>query len=169
MKLLYQISILLVAITLSSSVFGQELTIKGEVKERNSENKLNNCLITIHRDGQEFKTIDTGNSNRYNIHLDLGYNYSLSWAKDGYISMSIEVDTRNIPEADKKGGFHMDLPCALYKMTEGFNLNIFNAPVAKSSYNVSTHSFGFDAEYGQRMLTIVEAEFKRLSQQPSQH
>lgn len=156
MKLLHQISILLVAIALSSSVFGQELTIKGEVKEKNSDIKLNKCVITILRDGQEFKTIDTGNSNKYDIHLDLGYKYSLSWAKDGYISMSIEVDTRNISEADKKGGFHMDLPCALDKMTEGFQLGIFNAPGAKDRYNASTH------------FLDVKAEYNRIAQKSSQ-
>jgi epidermal growth factor receptor substrate 15 len=162
MKLLHHITILLVALALSSGVFGQDVVVKGALKDYTTLKKLEVCQVVVFRNGQQYDVYDAGGSGKYELRLELGYNYDLKFAKDGYVAKTVRVDTRNIPEEDKAGGFQMDLPGMLFAMVDGFNTDILKEPVAKAQFNPETNSIEFDADYTERMKDKIDAEFKRL-------
>ena len=163
MKLSVRLILLIIATTLIQSVFGQDqLLLRGALKDSETQKKLDNCQVTVFRNGQQFDVYDTGGSGKYEFRLDLGYNYDIKFSRVDYVQKIVRIDTRNIPEEDKAGGFQMDLPGMLFRMQEGFNTDIMKEPVGKVAFSPQTNSMEYDEPYANNMKAKIEAELKRL-------
>jgi hypothetical protein len=163
MKLSVRLILLIIATTLIQSVFGQDqLLLRGALKDSETQKKLDNCQVTVFRNGQQFDVYDTGGSGKYEFRLDLGYNYDIKFSRVDYVQKIVRIDTRNIPEEDKAGGFQMDLPGMLFHMQEGFNTDIMKEPVGKVAFSPQTNSMEYDEPYANNMKAKIETELKRL-------
>lgn len=139
-----------------------ELIIKGTVKDEETLKKLENCQVIVFQNGVQFDTYECGTSGKYEFRLPLGYTYDIKFTRAEYVSKSVRVDSRNIPEEDRAGGFQLDLPGVLFKMIEGFNTDIMKEPVVKLAFSSQENSLAFDEGYTERMKEKIAAEKKRL-------
>lgn len=163
MKLFVRLFAAILMTTVSLSVFSQdELIIKGALKDSETLKKLENCQVTVFKNGTQFDLFETGGSGKYEFRLPLGYNYDIKFAKDGYVAKIVRIDTRNIPEEDRAGGFQLDMPGILFQYVEGFNLDIMKEPVGKVAFSSQENAMDFDIGYAERMKDKIDAEFKRL-------
>lgn len=163
MKLFVRLFAAILMTTLSVSAFSQdELVIKGALKDAETLKKLENCQVTVFKNGTQFDLFETGGSGKYEFRLPLGYNYDIKFAKDGYVAKIVRIDTRNIPEEDRAGGFQLDMPGILFQYVEGFNLDIMKEPVGKVAFSSQENAMDFDIGYAERMKDKIDAEFKRL-------
>jgi hypothetical protein len=163
MKLSVRLILLLIATTLIQGAFGQDvLLLRGALKDTETQKKLDNCQVTVFKNGQQFDVYDTGGSGKYEFRLELGYNYDIKFSRVDYVSKIVRIDTRNIPEEDKAGGFQMDLPGMLFTMQEGYNTDIMKEPVGKVAFSPQTNSMEYDEPYANNMKAKIEAELKRL-------
>ncbi|MFM1999566.1 MAG: hypothetical protein RL204_1513, partial [Bacteroidota bacterium] len=163
MKLSLRLLLIIIATTLIQSAFGQdELLLRGALKDSETQKKLDNCQVTVFKNGQQFDVYDTGGSGKYEFRLELGYSYDIKFSRVDYVSKIVRIDTRNIPEEDKAGGFQMDLPGMLFHMQEGFNTDIMKDPVGKVAFSPQTNSMEYDEPYANNMKAKIEAELKRL-------
>jgi hypothetical protein len=163
MKLSVRLILLLIATTLIQGAFGQDvLLLRGALKDTETQKKLDNCQVTVFKNGQQFDVYDTGGSGKYEFRLELGYNYDIKFSRVDYVSKIVRIDTRNIPEEDKAGGFQMDLPGMLFPMQPGYNTDIMKEPVGKVAFSPQTNSMEYDEPYANNMKAKIEAELKRL-------
>ena len=68
---------------------------------------LKNALVTITRKGEPFKVLDPGKGET-SVELPLGYEYQFSFAKLGYITQNIYIDT-HVPEHRENGTFRKQI------------------------------------------------------------
>ncbi len=156
--------ILLSFFTLISSflVAQEEVLIRGQVKDQETMKKLDNVTVTVFKNGTQFDVIETGGSGKYEIRLPLGFTYDIKFSKDAFVQKIVRIDTRNIPEEDRAGGFQLDLPGVLFKYVESFNTDILKEPVGKIFFSSQENSLEFDIPYAEKMKDKITAEFKRL-------
>src|SRR6218665_3271860 len=139
---------------ISSAAKSQNETVHifGELRDDVNKKKLDGCKVTVFKDGGQADQIDTGNSGKYDLTLKLGYIYDIKFAKDGYLPKVIRLDTRNIPDEERYGGFDMNVPGTLFPDREGFNTDLLKEPIALAKYFPNADGLMFDEEYSAKKV-----------------
>lgn len=135
----------------------------GQLKDQNTKKKLEGVTVQVFKDGMVFDTYNAGTTGKYDFKLPLGFTYDIKFSKSGeYLAKVIRIDTRNIPEEDRYGGFDMNVDGTLFPYRQGFNTDLLREPLAKASYNPSEDGLSFDFAYSEQKAKEIDAEFKRL-------
>jgi hypothetical protein len=135
----------------------------GQLKDQTTKKKLEGVIVQVFKDGMVFDTYNAGSTGKYDFKLPLGFTYDIKFSKGGdYLAKVIRIDTRNIPEEDRYGGFDMNVDGTLFPYRQGFNTDLLREPLAKASYNPSEDGLTFDFAYSEQKAKEIEAEFKRL-------
>jgi|GEM_PF-2477714 len=135
---------------------------KGTIIDYDTKKKLEGVQVIVMRNGAQQEVHDAGTSGKFDFTLPLGYTYDLKFSRADYVTKIIRVDTRNIPEEDRAGGFSMEFEASLFKYVEGFNTEILKEPMGKASFDSQTNYISFDFPYTEKMQKKVDEEFKRL-------
>ncbi|MFM7729885.1 MAG: hypothetical protein ACKO6L_02485, partial [Flavobacteriales bacterium] len=164
MKLIRLTLIILTCVVGMSRMAAQNeiVHLYGQVKDHFSKKKLENVTVQIFKDGALFDNINAGSSGKYDVKLPLGFTYDIKFTMGGYLAKVIRMDTRNIPEEDRYGGFDMNMDGSLFPYREGFNTDLLKEPMAKALYNPAGDGFDFDAAFSKKRSDEIDAEFKRL-------
>jgi hypothetical protein len=155
------------AALLSHSFYSQNeiAHVFGQLKDQNTKKKLEGVTVQVFKDGMVFDTYNAGTTGKYDFKLPLGFTYDIKFSKSGeYLAKVIRIDTRNIPEEDRYGGFDMNVDGTLFPYRQGFNTDLLREPLAKASYNPSEDGLSFDFAYSEQKAKEIEAEFKRLDE-----
>lgn len=158
----YPLLLTLCMLVINLSAQNEFAHVYGQLKDTGTKKKLDGCLVQVMKDGMLFDSYDAGSSGKYDFKLPLGFTYDIKFSKDNYLSKVIRIDTRNIPEEDRYGGFDMNVDGTLFPYREGFNTDLLKDPMAVASYDKSGDGFGFDADYSEKKQKMIDAEFKRL-------
>ena len=158
----YPLLLTLSVLVLNLSAQNEFAHVYGQLKDNGSKKKLEGCLVQVMKDGMLFDSYDAGASGKYDFKLPLGFTYDIKFSKDTYLSKIIRIDTRNIPEEDRYGGFDMNVDGTLFPYREGFNTDLLKDPMAVASYDKNGDGFGFDADYSEKKQKMIDSEFKRL-------
>jgi hypothetical protein len=135
----------------------------GQLKDQTTKKKLEGVIVQVFKDGMVFDTYNAGTTGKYDFKLPLGFTYDIKFSKGGdYLAKVIRIDTRNIPEEDRYGGFDMNVDGTLFPYRQGFNTDLLREPLAKASYNPSEDGLSFDFAYSEQKAKEIDAEFKRL-------
>lgn len=135
----------------------------GQLKDQTTKKKLEGVTVQVFKDGMVFDSYNAGTSGKYDFKLPLGFTYDIKFSKGTeYLAKVIRIDTRNIPEEDRYGGFDMNVDGTLFPYRQGFNTDLLREPLAKASYNPSEDGLSFDFAYSEQKAKEIEAEFKRL-------
>ncbi len=135
----------------------------GQLKDQTTKKKLEGVIVQVFKDGMVFDTYNAGTTGKYDFKLPLGFTYDIKFSKGGdYLAKVIRIDTRNIPEEDRYGGFDMNVDGTLFPYRQGFNTDLLREPLAKANYNPSEDGLTFDFAYSEQKAKEIEAEFKRL-------
>lgn len=137
--------------------------IFGQLKDKETKKRLDGVLVIVYKDGNQFDTFNSGSSGKYEFNLPLGFVYDVKFTKQDFLPKIIRIDTRNIPEEDKAGGFEADIAGELFKAPEGFNVDILKEPMAVAKFDPETNSINFDFDYTAKRQKAIDAEFKRLA------
>lgn len=140
-----------------------DLHLRGIMKDLDTQNKLENCEITLYRNGKKISSIVTSADGKYEFHLELNFQYEIKFSKELYVSKIIHFDLNNIPLKDQEGGFMMDLSGTLFKNQKGFNRSILKKPIGKIYYSEDNGSMEWDENYFNEMKAQIDAEFARLN------
>ena len=153
------ITVLLLSI-LSMSAYAQtdRLLVYGTVKDERSGKKLSDVQVILVEDGSTKKTFVTTLNGKFELDLDFDHDYDIRFTKDGYVTKFININTKNVPENNKVGGFGFELDMSLFEVVEGVNFDILKKPIGKANYVESSGEIGFDYEY----TRSIQAEIARL-------
>ncbi|MDZ4821879.1 MAG: hypothetical protein SH856_00280 [Flavobacteriales bacterium] len=139
-----------------------EAKFYGQIVDAATEKRLEDLTVQILKDGQLHDTYKVEGSGKYDFYVPLGFTYDLKFTKDGYTSKFVRIDTRNIPQEDRTGGFDVTVDMSLFKNVEGFNDNILKEPIGKADFDPIKNSIAWDFDYTERMQDKIAAEFERL-------
>lgn len=135
----------------------------GQLKDQTTKKKLEGVTVRVFKDGMVFDSYNAGTTGKYDFKLPLGFTYDIKFSKTGeYLAKVIRIDTRNIPEEDRYGGFDMNVDGTLFPYRQGFNTDLLREPLAKATYNPSEDGLSFDFAYSEMKTKEIDAEFKRL-------
>jgi hypothetical protein len=120
----------------------------GQLKDQNTKKKLEGVTVQVFKDGMVFDTYNAGSTGKYDFKLPLGFTYDIKFSKTGeYLAKVIRIDTRNIPEEDRYGGFDMNVDGTLFPYRQGFNTDLLREPLAKAFYNPAEDGLTFYFAY----------------------
>ncbi len=117
------------------------MSIKLEVNKGDSKNSI----ITITRNGETFKSLD-GGAGVQSVDFDLSANYSIVFAKEGYITKQVDLNTK-VPNKREKGGF-AKFKCVieLFPQPEQGTVT-YPEPVGKIKFSEKLDDFDYDHKY----------------------
>ncbi len=135
----------------------------GQLKDQITKKKLEGVTVQVFKDGMVYDSYNAGTTGKYDFKLPLGFTYDIKFSKGGdYLAKVIRIDTRNIPEEDRYGGFDMNVDGTLFPYRQGFNTELLREPLAKATYNPSEDGLSFDFAYSEQRAKEIDTEFKRL-------
>lgn len=159
----YVLALALALLGLSGFAQNDIAHVFGQLKDQTTKKKLEGVTVQVFKDGMVFDSYNAGTTGKYDFKLPLGFTYDIKFSKTGeYLAKVIRIDTRNIPEEDRYGGFDMNVDGTLFPYRQGFNTDLLREPLAKASYNPSEDGLSFDFAYSEMKAKEIDAEFKRL-------
>ncbi|MBM3448560.1 MAG: hypothetical protein FJX90_05585 [Bacteroidetes bacterium] len=158
------LSFLLLLVTVSAIGQGEVIRIKSDdiLRDSKTNAKLDGVQIVVFKNGAQQEVQDAGTKGKFDFTLPLGYTYELKFSKSDYVTKILRIDTRNIPPADRAGGFTLEMSVTLFAYIEGFNTDIMKDPMSKASFVSQTNTISQDDSYTETMQGKIDAEFKRL-------
>lgn len=158
----YTLSLFLVLFIVQLCAQNEVAHVYGQLKDQATKKKLEGCLVQVFKDGAVFDNYDAGATGKYDFKLPLGFTYDIKFSKGDYLSKVIRIDTHNIPEEERGGGFDMNVDGTLFPFREGFNTDLLRDPMARAYYNPKGDGLEFDFPYSDKKQKEIDAEFKRL-------
>jgi len=102
------------------------------------------------------------------LKLKYGHDYLLSFAKPGYITKTIRINTVVTADRAKYGFEPYKIGVRLFKQYEGVNIVVFNQPVAYIHYHEDLDSYAYDVDYTKSILSELSQAEKQLSQKATE-
>lgn len=128
-------------------------TLGVKIKFSIKDGGLDNALITITKNGSPYKVIDS--KSKYKLDLELGAEYLLTFAKPGYITKSLSIDT-HVPNGREKEEFSENIVTVeLLKQPEDQEIT-YTQPVGKFKYDGASGQFDYDKDYSQAAAAMVQ-------------
>lgn len=135
-----------------------DFRLKLTVKDGNYEH----AKVVITKDGKPFRIVDS--KSKYDIDLDLGFEYQMTATKLGYVTKTIIVDT-HVPDGRQEDDFNrFEAEIILEPQPEGAEVTYTQA-VGRIAYSKQEKDFDFDKDYSarvQEMMKKAEAEPRKL-------
>jgi len=132
--------------------------IYGTVKDYYSSKKIDGVTVTVFKNGSKLMDVRTNASGKYDVNLDYGADYKLVYSKQGLVSKSIAMDTRNVPEEDRVGGHGFNLEMTLFNDIPGIDFSVLDQPIGKAKYYADKGEVAWDIAYTEK----VRSEVNRL-------
>ena len=127
--------------------------------------KLAGVKVKIIQDGALVNQMTTGKNGRFDVLLDFEHQFLIEMSKSGYVSKSIQVNTRNVPEDEQAWGYEYGgLAIDLFKQIPSVDYSILDGPVAKFYYDPNLQNFDYDKLYTKQIkqeIEDLEEEYER--------
>ena len=105
----------------SASAQKNEVIVYGKLQDDTTHLKLINVNIAVFQDGQSYEDFSSGLGGKYELKLPMGHVYEVKFNHPDYASKVIWIDTRNIPEEERRNEFKVEAHGELFKIPPGFN------------------------------------------------
>ena len=134
--------------TLSFSQNFLEIPVKLEVEKGN----MDGVVVKVKKDGMDAFT--QSGASKMRLKLDFGKNYTLIFTKNGYITKTIEVNTKAPAERITQGFSPYRIGVKLF-LNDAENMVTYNQPVAQIKYDQNLDEFNFDTDYSKSVLSAM--------------
>lgn len=153
-------SVLLCLLFFNSSAQEAPPVFNVKVKFNVQQGGMENSLITISKNGSVYRTIDPSKG-KYNVELDLGAEFILTFTKPGHITKAVVIDT-HVPNGREKEDFAKFTAEVGLEMQPEDQIITYSQPVGKIKYSMVSGDFDYDKDYTK---TATEAQ-KRDRENP---
>lgn len=125
--------------------FAQGPVFSVKIKFSVEKGGLDNALITIKKNGAPYRVIDP-NKGKYNLDLDLGAEFTLTFTKPDHITKSIIIDT-HVPAGREEMEFAKFTAAVSLDLQPQDQIVTYSQPVGRIKYSVTSGDFDFDKDY----------------------
>jgi len=137
----------LVLLVSASDASAFHISLRGVVTDYFSGAPLKDVRVRLVKDGIERETIVTGRKGTYELYLERGYEYLVSFQRDDRVTKELRIDAREIPLFPDVAFFDMDVQVGLFAPIEGFGIEAFGEPLALAAYKHSIRNLSWDTEF----------------------
>lgn len=153
------ILILLIAF-IAQTMQAQTLNINGTIAIE--ESSTEGTKVIIFKNNSKLEEQAIGKKGRFDLKLALGADYRLTFAKDGYVQKSVNINAE-VPEESIEANPNfppVKLIINLLPQVDGIDVSIFDQPIAILAYSYELDDFTFEKEYSEKIKDRV-AETER--------
>ncbi len=153
---------------LVDSVYRQEGTmVDGRVYDHWTGAGLEGATVRMNSD-QGFSTeLITDENGYYATNLPYDHVIDIAYTHPDKVSKRVQLDLRNIPEADRVSGFRAVVDMRLFAPLPGEDLSFLAEPIGISRYDPATRNMAWDLSVSKPLLTRQEEILRRHTPIPS--
>src|SRR5690606_24359838 len=115
-----------------------DLNVHGVVSNAMTSSKIADVKVTVKKNGATHNSFSTRANGKYEFYLDCNSVYEFVLEKEGFVTRSIVIDAKNIPENVIGAGIIMPTDMSMYEITEAMkneDLSVFNQPIGKAKFD----------------------------------
>ena len=144
--------LLLIFLLLLSNISKAQTFLEIPVKLEIEKGDLDNVLVKVKKDGKDAFTQSGASKMRFKF--DFNRKYTLIFTKPGYITKTIEINSK-APSARITQGFDpYKIGVKLFKQNDE-NKVVYNQAVAHIKYDQNLDEFNFDTDYSKSILSAI--------------
>ncbi len=144
--------LLTVLLLLTGKLAAQQNYLEVPVRLEIEKGNMDEVVVKVKKDGKDAFTQSGAGKMRFK--LDFNKKYSLIFTKPGYITKTIEINTK-APSARIANGFDPYKIGVKLFLQNAENMVIYNQPVAQIKYDQNLDEFNFDTDYSKSILSAV--------------
>jgi len=157
-RLLFISLVLFFLSTAASSQMVMDISAKLVVKGGSAKDGI----IKLYENGNLIENYVSDRSGKFSVSLDLNKDYIIEFAKEGYVTKKINIDTR-IPDDFGQGKINLfSFAVELFQQYDEVNTVVFKQPVAKIKFYKQYNDFSYDTDYSKEILTKIQDTEKEL-------
>lgn len=134
-----------------------DVPVKVDIENGNIED----VLIKVIKNGRT--TFTQSSTSKLRLKLNFNCIYTIVFSKPGYVTKTVEFDTKAPKEHIADGFDPYKIEVKLFQQFDGVNLTVFNQPVGKIRYNKELDEFDYDTDYTKSILSNLQAAEKELA------
>jgi hypothetical protein len=139
----------------SGSLAAQQNFLEVPVKLEIEKGDMKEVVIKVKKDGKDAFT--QNGSSKLRFKLDFNKQYTLIFTKPGYITKTIQINTK-APSARISNGFDPYKIGVKLFLQNAENMVIYNQPVANIKYDQNLDEFNFDTDYSKSILSAISRD-----------
>ena len=162
-RILFRIGLLLLAMLpmhIGAYAAGPQLrvTAKLYIKAGNHSD----AKMVLYENGNKIKELSPARNGFFDLNIDYGKEYILSFEKPDYVTKKILINTK-VPSTFKTNVAHVtDFDVELFKQEPNKPMMAYNNPVGRIHYDEYIEDFNFDTDYSYKFQQQLHAEEKQL-------
>ena len=139
----------------------QFIIVYGKLKIE--KGNLDKTQILVKKNGTIIETYNLPKNGKFEFELDINADYLLTFNKEGYVSKSINVNTKVPEDASSSESFQpFQFQVSLFKQLEGIDYVVFNQPVGKIKYSRGLEDFDYDTDYSKTVRRHIQAVEQKM-------
>ena len=121
---------------------------------------VEDVLIKVIKNGKPSFT--QSSVSKLKLKLNFNSNYTIVFSKPGYITKSIEFDTKAPADHIADGFDPYKIGVKLFKQYDGVNITVYNQPVGKIKFDRDIDEFNYDTDYSKSILSNLQETEQKL-------
>ncbi len=150
------------ALAFTLPAMGQEddefIHVYGTIKDYQTRRKLSGVTVSVKQDGKTFKSITTTANGKFEFFLPLDHVYNINYSKSNYIAKNIEIDSKNVPNELRRGGFSMNTDVDIFESVPDIDFSFLENPIGKANWDNAKGEISWNYEY----IESVKNQIDRL-------
>ncbi len=134
-----------------------EITLRGQVLDELTGDPMPGAMVLVKRDGHAQDMIVTNTGGFYNVLLERGSEYQVTYTVKGCVAKRVEISTKHAPAKLDVPSITMTVDITLFPALVGLPVTVFEQPMGKAAYVAAARNIEWDAEYGKAMRNRIKA------------
>ncbi len=162
----YFLFVFALLITVSKNINAQtRFTIEVAITVYEGKKKLEGATVQVIKNGKDAERKSTDKSGKANLILMPNHEYLIMISKNGFISKSIEMNTKGMLEGYQETVVFRTKPeVELFRYAEGMDTTVFEKPMGKFLFDTESNDFYFDYSYTDERQTLIAEAGKEFEQ-----
>lgn len=140
-----------------------KVKIYGEIKNETTNKRMDGVTVSLYESGSKVSSQKTSGNGKFDFDLDYDKIYKFKFEKPGFVTKKLEVDTRNIPPAEKeRGEFIRPIDMTLFEDIEDVDFSVLEEPIGKFAYDYQMNDILHDEKHTKQMKKKLDKMFKEL-------
>ncbi len=139
-----------------------EVPVKVDIENGN----VDDVLVKVMREGKTFFT--QSSVSKMKLKLYFNSTYTIVFSKPGYVTKTIEFDTKAPNDRVADGFDPYKIGVKLFKQYDGVNITVYNQPVGKIKFDKTLDEFNYDTDYSKSILSKLQDAEDKLAEKAKQ-
>lgn len=123
------------------------VAVFGVVKDEWTQRPIQGATIELKDDGGNVTTASSGANGGYTLSLEYDRLYTVAYSAPGMLVKCVLVDTREIPDRERMGGYGLNVDIRLFGELAGEDLSFLREPIGRAGWSEAIKNLMWDVDY----------------------